>query len=405
MTTYSYVAFDNRTGKEIKGSLDAENESGARNALNSEGKTPMELSEANVLNKDIELSLFKGIKTKDLSTMCRQFVSILKSGIPLTDALKMLEDQTEKKKLSKAMGDVRREVEKGETLSSAFKRHSGTFPAIMINMVAAGEASGSLDTSFSRLAIQFEKDNHLKSIMKRAMIYPIIVTCVAITVMIVLLTFVIPQFTLIFEEVGQDLPMITKVVVGLSDFLIGYWYILAIIIIGIVAIVRSIARTEEGALFFGHKQMHLPLFGKLVIKNDCSRLARTMSTLLYAGMPLVDAIDITKKLMANAVYKKAVAEVADDVIKGIDLSEALNATGVFPSLVVHMVKVGSETGDVEGMFDQLADYYDEEVENTVSTVMAALEPMIIIILAIFVIIIVASIMAPMLGMYDAMSEI
>lgn len=404
MTTYSYVAFDNKTGREIKGSVDADNEFSARNILKSEGKLATDISEANVLNKEIEFSLFSKVKVKDLATICRQFVSILKAGIPLTEALKMLEDQTEKKPLAKALGEVRIEVEKGETLSSAMQLNSTVFPDIMINMVAAGEASGSLDTSFKRLAIQFEKDQHLRGIMKKAMIYPVIVSFVAVAVMIVLLVVVIPRFMTVFDQMGEELPTITKVVVGISGFITGYWYILVILIIGIVLGIRAIKRTEEGAIWFGTRSAHMPLFGKLIVKNDCSRFARTMSTLLYAGMPLVNALEITQKLMANAIYKKAVAEIADDVMKGVDLSEAINASRVFPALVTHMVRVGSETGDVEGMLDQLADYYDEEVEMTVATVMAAIEPLIIVVLALFVVIIVASIMAPMLQLYDSMGS-
>ncbi|NLY82301.1 MAG: type II secretion system F family protein, partial [Clostridiales bacterium] len=240
MTTYSYVAFDNKTGKEIKGSVDADNEFLARNTLKSEGKVPTELSEANALNKEIEFSLFSKVKVKDLATICRQFVSILKAGIPLTEALKMLEDQTEKKKLAKALADVRIEVEKGETLSSAMKLNTSVFPDIMINMVAAGEASGSLDTSFKRLAVQFEKDQRLKGIMKKAMIYPIIVTLVAIAVIIILLVVVIPRFMTVFDQLGEELPMVTKVVVGMSGFITGYWYILVAIIIGIVFAIRAI---------------------------------------------------------------------------------------------------------------------------------------------------------------------
>ena len=405
MTTYSYVAFDNKTGREIKGNIDAENEVTARNSLKAEGKLPIEISQTNMLNKDLNISFLSGVKPKDLSTFCRQFVSILKSGINLTEALRMLEDQTEKKALAKALGDLRVEIEKGETLSNAMKLNPSIFPMIMVNMVAAGEASGSLEVSFKRLAIQFEKEQHLKGIMKKAMIYPIIVTIVAIGVMVVLLTFVIPRFVGIFDQVGQELPTITKVVIAMSNFLTGYWYILLILIVGIVVGIKAIKNTEEGALFFGRMAMKMPLFGKLVIKNDCSRFARTMSTLLIAGMPLVYSLEITKKLMANAVFKKAVGEIADDVMKGIDFSEAIDATRAFPSLVVHMVRVGSETGDVEGMLDQLADYYDTEVEMTVSTVMAALEPLIIIVLAMFVVLIVASIMAPLLQMYDAMSQL
>jgi type IV pilus assembly protein PilC len=405
VTTYAYVAFDNKTGKEIKGSLDADNEFAARNTLKSEGKIPTEVGEASMLNKEIEFSLFQKVKVKDLATICRQFVSILKAGIPLTEALRMLEEQTEKKHLAKALADVRIEVEKGEPLSSAMGLNSAVFPDIMINMVAAGEASGSLETSFKRLAIQFEKDQHLKGIMKKAMIYPVIVTIVAIAVMIVLLVVVIPRFMSVFDQLGEELPTITKVVVGISGFITGYWYLLVILIVGIAIGIKTIKNTEEGAIWFGTRSAHMPLFGKLIVKNDCSRFARTMSTLLYAGMPLVDALEITQKLMANAIYKKAVGEVADDVMKGVDLSEAIKASKVFPALVVHMVRVGSETGDVEGMLDQMADYYDEEVEMTVSVVMAAIAPLIIVVLAFFVVIIIASIMAPMLQLYDSMGSV
>ena len=235
--------------------------------------------------------------------------------------------------------------------------------------------------------------------------YPAIVICVAVIVFIIIMVVAVPAFTSVFLELGTELPGITKAVVAMSDFVTGYWYIVIAVIAAIVIAIKLYKQTDSGQMFFGNLARKLPVFGKLNIKTAASNYARTLSTLVYSGLPMIEALGITADTMKNALYKKALKNAREEVSKGVPLSEPITACGLFPPMVSHMTKIGEETGDLEGMLTRLADYYDEEVELATQTVMAAIEPMIILVLALIVGVLVAAVMAPMLTMYQAMDSL
>ena len=405
MTDFLYVAVDNSTGKEKKGTIQAENENEARTKLKAEGYYVMKLNKATGLNKQINISIGASASPRDLSVFSRQFVSMINAGVTILDTLDMLGDQTENKEMGKAIKGVHAEIQKGETLSDALMKYPKIFPSIMVSMVAAGEASGKMDVAFERMATHFEKSAKMKALIKKASVYPIMVAVVAFAVVIVMLVKVIPSYESMFADMGTELPMITKMVVAASEFVMGYWYIIFFVVTVAVVGIMGFNKTEPGKKLKGTISMKMPVLGKLNIKSASANYARTLSTLVYSGLPMIEALGITAGTMTNYWYEKALEKARDEVAKGVPLSEPITSSGLFPPMVSHMTKIGEETGDLEGMLTRLADYYDEEVEMATQTVVAALEPMIILVLAAVVGTLVAAIMAPMLSMYGAMESL
>lgn len=403
MPSYEYVVVD-KNGKQRNGAMDAADPEKLKATLKADGLIPISVKEQSILNKDINFGS-KKVKPRDLSVFCRQFNSILSAGVTVISALQMLSEQTESKLLKEAVKGVQMDVEKGETLADAMRNQEEAFPSILINMVEAGEASGSLEIAFERMAVHFEKDARLKSMVKKAMVYPVVVLSVAIAVVIVMLLVVIPQFETMFSQLGSDLPGITKFVVSASEFLKIWWWLLIAIIAAIVVGIRVYKRTPNGEVLFSKMMLNLPLFGKLTIKSSSARLARTMSTLLAAGISLLDAVEITARTMTNAIVRKSLEEAREEVARGVPLSTPLAVSEVFPPMVNHMTRIGEETGNIEGMLEKIADYYDEEVEHATQALTAAMEPLIIVVLAVLVGFILFAIYTPMLSLYSAAEAI
>ena len=403
MANYDYTAVA-ANGKEKKGSMEAANADKVREALKAEGLVPITIKEQNILSKDINISIGASVKSRDLSVFCRQFGSIINAGVTVVEALQMLYEQTENKSMKNAIREVMRSVEKGESLAEGMRSQEKIFPQILVNMVEAGEASGKLEISFERMAVHFEKDAKLKALVKKAMIYPVVICVVAIGVIIIMMTFVIPNFMGMFEELDQELPGITLLVIGISNFMVAKWWLLLLIVAGLIAAVIYFKGTDAGRMFFGKLALKLPAFGNLTTKSSSARLTRTLSTLLTAGLPLIDAIDITARTIDNEIVKRSLMDAKDEVARGIPLSQPLEASGLFPPMVFHMMRIGEETGNIEGMLDKVADYYDEEVENATEALTAVMEPLIIVILAVVVGTIIMAIMSPMLGMYSAIEN-
>lgn len=404
MASFGYVVMDG-AGKESKGSIEADSIELARQELKKQGNTILDIKEQSILNKDINIKIGGWPKPRDLSVWCRQFVSMSKAGVTIIESLKMLSEQTENERLREASTKVRVSVEKGETLANSLAEHPKVFPSLLVNMVAAGEASGSLDVALERMSTHFEKASKTKALVKKAMIYPVVVICVAIAVVIVMLTVVIPNYTKMFADLGTDLPAITKAVQKLSDILIDKWMIIVPVLVIIVLCVKAFANTDQGRHFFHKLQISLPLIKTLIIKQSAAGLSRTMSTLLAAGVPLVEAVEIVASTMDNVYYKEAMQNAKMEIMIGQPLSRPLEQCGLFPPMVYHMVRIGEETGNTEEMLSKLADYYDDEVEVAVQSFMAALEPLIIVVLAVIVLVLVGACMAPMLSMYQAMDNL
>ena len=404
MPGFSYVAVDKR-GKEKRGSLEAETRERALEQLKAEGLIPVSVREQGALNKEIDFSIGKKVKPRDLSVFCRQFVSITQAGVPMKEALQMLSEQTENKWLKRAISEVLLNVEKGNTLADSMRSQPDIFPPMLVNMVEAGEQSGSLEMAFSRMAVHFEKEAKLKATIKKATIYPIILVIAAIGVIAVMLLFVIPIFIDMFADLDIEMPAITMFVMNSSKWMTSHWYVLLAIIVGVVAAYKLIYKTTQGRLTIDRIKMKMPLFGKLTVKTACSQFARTMSTLLMSGISTIDALETTSKIVNNIHYTNAMLKAREEVMKGIPLSEPLEASGIFPPMVYHMTGIGEETGNVEEMLEKMADYYDEEVEMTTQSVLAAMEPIIILFMALIIGTLVIAVISPIASMYNGLDNL
>jgi len=390
-------------GKEKKGSIVAETREDAARSLKDQGLLPMSIGKQSALDKDINFSFGKkGVKVRDLSVFCRQFSSIIKAGVNVINALSMMSEQTENKKLKAAIKNVQSNVEKGETLSSAMRSEGDIFPSLLVSMVAAGEASGSLETAIERMAIQFEKDAKISGMVKKAMIYPIILIVVMIGVVIAMMMFVIPNFMDMFEGLDAEMPFMTVMVINMSNFILDRWWLLILIVVGIVFAYKSYYKTDAGRHVIDRIKIKIPVFGVLTVKTACARFSRIMSTLLSAGMPMISAIEIAAGTMDNVLFKDALQKVRSGVALGMGFSQQIGVTRLFPAMLVHMVGIGEETGNIEDMLTNVANYYDEEVELATQSVTALMEPMIIIVMAVVVGALVLAIYQPMITLYSTL---
>lgn len=402
MAVFNYKVVD-RDGKNKKGTIEAPNRDGAEKKLKSEGYSIMSLTEQSSPLGDIGL-FKKKVKSRDLGVFCKQFSAIIKAGVTIISALELMGDQIENKTLRKAIQDARTYVEKGGTLADAFRVNPDVFPPIMINMVAAGEMSGNLEICLDRLVEHFEKDNALTSKIKGAMTYPIVVLIVMVIVIIVVLVAVIPNFASMFEDMGTQLPLATRIMMAAADFVKYKWWLLIIIVAAIVFGVKFFKKTPFGEQLFANLGLKAPIFGPLNVKTACSRFARTMSTLMASGISMIDAVEQVAKMMDNKIIRDGLMDAKVQVSKGVPLSKPLKDMEMLPPMLSAMTKIGEETGDIEEMLSKVADYYDEEVEAATNALTSAMEPIIMVILACIVGMIVAAVYGPIMSMYDAMDQ-
>lgn len=388
-------------GKEKKGTLEARSSEQLRQMLKSQNNIVLSIERANLMTKDIKLPFGNKVQARDFSIFCRQFVSIISAGVSIVKALDMMADQTENRKLQNAIREIYEEVSKGETLAGAMKKRSAIFPAMFCNMVEAGEASGSLEVSFERMAVQFDKENKLKQSVKKAITYPCVLVFVMIAVIILMMVWVIPTFLGMFEELDTELPGITIAVLDMSNFIRGQWWLLLLGAIGTAYAFKTYAATVIGQKTLGALALKLPVYGKLQMKTECARLGRTMSTLLGAGVPMIETIGIAGRSMTNYHYCRAMHLAKEQVTRGVIFSRPLKISGLFPPMVVHMVSIGEETGNLEEMLENLAEYYEDDVQVATEQLMALMEPVIIVVMALVVGILIMAIMAPMFELYNA----
>ena len=304
MASYKYEVVG-ADGKPKTGTIEAMNMEVASAELKSGGNTIVSIARANAFNKDLEIHIGKAVSVREMSVFCRQFESVLNAGVTVVEALDMLSEQTENKPFANAIAEVRDSVQRGETLAVAMAEHPKIFPNLMVQMVAAGESSGGLDKAFSRVGSQFEKEAHLKGLIIKSAIYPVILILVIIVVVAIMMIKIVPTFTSQFDEVGGKLPGITLAVMAVSDFFVHSWYFIVAIIAGIAIFIHAWKKTESGAHILGKFILKVPLVGPLSIKTASSRMTRTLSTLMGSGVQLVDALGLVTEMMGNAVVKQA----------------------------------------------------------------------------------------------------
>jgi type IV pilus assembly protein PilC len=402
MATYAFKALD-LSGSTTKGEMEAGDQQAVASQLRSRGLIVVDIEEQAEASAGDILARFRRVKADDLVIASRQLSTMVQSGMSLLRALYVIEEQTESDKLREILIEVRKDVEGGQSLSESLKKHPDTFNELYTAMVEAGETGGILDQTLVRVAEQLEKDAALRRQVKAAMIYPILIGSFALIVLVALVAFLVPVFEKIFSDFGGELPAITKFTVFLSHLVTRQWYILIAVVFGIVWLFRYWKNSDTGKVQWDRLKLKFPMkIGDIVQKVALARFSRTFSGLIAAGVPMLEAIEITGKTSGNKVVEMAMDDVRDSVKKGGSLTAPMAAVPeAFPVMVTQMIGVGEETGALETMMSKVADFYEEQVETAVKALTSILEPVMIIVVGGIVGFIVIAMYLPMFKVYDS----
>ena len=399
MATYVFKAMD-LTGAKATGEVDADSKQVVADQLKARGLIVLEIADKHS-SKEISLDFLKRIKPTDLTIMTRQLSTMVSSGMTILRALYVLESQTENELLAETITEVRKDVEAGLALSDALERHPKVFSPLFVAMTRAGETGGVLESALLRIADQLEKDDALRRQVKSAMTYPTVVITFAGGILIALVTFLVPVFVGVFKQFGGDLPFITKITVGLSHAVTGYWWACMLAIGAGIYLFKRWKNSETGRGQWDAFRLRIPFkIGDIVQKVSLARWSRTLSALVSAGVPLMQALDITSKTAGNRVVENVMDSVIDSVKQGGTIAEPLKAAPVFPGMVTQMVAVGEETGALDAMLSKIADFYEDQVEASVKSLTSILEPLMLVVVGGMVGFIVISMYLPLFKVYD-----
>ena len=399
MPNFKYKAM-NKKGERLEGTYNAISRDEVIEMISSNNYYPLMVEEIREGAK-IELRLFERVTTKDIAIFCRQFYTMLDAGVSINSAVHILTEQLTNRKLKDALGDIEDQVRKGQTLSESMRKHNKIFPDLLISMIETGEVSGNLDSVLLRMSTHYEKENKINNKVKSAMIYPAVLSVVAIVVVTILLTFVMPTFIDMFTESGVELPLSTKILLGMSGGLQKHGLLILLAVVTIVILFRYYLKTDSGKVFSSRLKLKIPVIKKLNQKIIVSRFTRTLSTLLSSGVTLVQALEVVSDVVGNKVAEESLSRIREAVIKGEGLSTPISEDKLFPSMLASMVKIGEESGSLDDILNKTADFYDEELEVTVQTTTALLEPLLIVIMGVVMGFIIISIMLPMFNMYGS----
>jgi len=394
MASYAYTAI-NASGLELDGEVNAPDAGAAREALRQRGLVALSLDEQAAASQGLGLAI-KKVKPKSLQVFSRQFATMIEAGLNVVTALVILEEQTEDKKLAKVVTELRADVEGGLLLSQAMARHPRIFSRLFISMVEAGEAAGILDVVLDRVAFQIEKETRIKRRVKGAMMYPLMVMGFATLVLIGMLMFLVPIFVDIFAELGGDLPVLTQIVVNLSDILRSYYFVVFPVMGAMIYGFFRLKKTERGRRVWDAFRMRIPFgVGAIVVKVGMARFSRTLSTLVAAGVDIIRSLEITGSTAGNSLIEDATAVVRERVHQGVPIAIPLEDEKIFPPMVSQMVRVGEETGELEKMLAKIADFYEDEVDSSIATLTSVIEPLMMIGVGMVVGVIIISMYMPM----------
>ncbi|MBF4693852.1 type II secretion system F family protein [Fusibacter ferrireducens] len=369
--------------------------------VRAKGNSPLKITQEEESSKDLsEVKFFEPkVKLKDIAIFCKQLSTMLAAGMPLLNSLEVLISQSDNATLKKTIKEVATQVQKGDVLSVAMGRYQKVFPVLLIRMIEAGEMTGNLDGVLIRMTEHYTKENKINSKIKGAMIYPMVLGILVVVVVVFLLTFVMPTFINMFVSSGVKLPLPTRILLGFSDAIRQFWYLFiagfALVSFGM----RSLLKTTEGKRAFDRLKLKMPMIKVNIAKIATSRFTRTLSTLLGSGIPIIQALDSAARVTNNMVVIDGIEKVSEDIKKGVKLSLLLKEIGVFPPMMISMVNIGEESGALEDMLEKTADYYDEELDSAIQKMIAIIEPVMIIGMALIVGFIVISMMLPMFDMF------
>ncbi|WP_026526071.1 type II secretion system F family protein [Butyrivibrio sp. VCD2006] len=407
MNSYKYTALT-YSGEKIEGMLEAIDKLEATTKIRQQYHVVLSVKE--IQGKSIDLPEFLGadiggkkLDSKGFTIMCSQFATILSAGIPIARAVKLIRDKTTNKALKKMLGKVFEDVEAGRALSASFNEHgAGLLPPTFCETLRAGEEAGDLAGSFESIYKHFDKQTKMGAKVRSAMSYPLFVLAVAVVVVMILMVKVVPTFTAIFEEIGGELPLMTRMLIGISNFFSHYILVLVFIIAVIMVAYLLYKRTPKGARKLAEIQLRLPVLGNIAELNAASLFANTMATMIGSGLPVTKSVNITSRVMTNEVYKEELAGMVGKIEEGKTVVDSMRETGVMPDILTDMVGVGEETGELKHTMDVVAQYYDNELEQAITRAIAMLEPALLIFIAIVAGFIVIAIYMAMFTMYQGM---
>ncbi|MEJ2637982.1 MAG: type II secretion system inner membrane protein GspF [Desulfosarcinaceae bacterium] len=404
MPVYDYTALSNK-GKTLTGIIDAESTAAAKQKLRAGGNYPVNIEEVSHRAKSKggksrsrSGALFSRVRASDIAMMTRQLSTLVGAGFPLVSALDALVPQTKSQGFVKIIAQLKDAIVEGNSFASALARYPNIFSSLYVNMVKAGESSGTLEIVLDRLADITEKQQALKSRIRAAMAYPIFMALIGAAVLILLLTFIVPNITSIFTDMGKTLPTPTRMLISVSGWLTQYWWLLLLLLIAAGFALRAMRKTDRGAFYIDRLILRLPLFGSLVRRLTVARFTRTLGSLLQNGVSMLIALDISRGIAGNRLISEAIEAAAVDVEKGRGLGQSLGGADTFPSLAVQMIEVGEHSGNLEEMLIKIADVYEREVESLVMSLTSLMEPIMILGMALVVGFIVLSICLPIFEM-------
>ena len=420
MPSFSYKAHDRRSGKEVSGSTDAASQMEAIAGLKKQGLLPIEVKEAkaksgksNPTGASVPTSagkrggimgMFGGVKADTVTTFTRQLSTLQDAGLPIVQSLQILTDMQRPGPFRSILGQVTDDVQGGTMLSGAMERHPRIWDRLYTNLVKAGETAGALDTILRRLSEFREKSQKLKKKVIGAMIYPTAVMTIAILILSFIMIFIVPSFEKIFKELNLKLPGPTLLLMEVSRAMANWWWLILLLIVAAIVGIQIFRRTEAGGHIIDRVVLRLPVLGSVVKKGAVARFTRTLGTLVTSGVGFLDALDITKAATPNIVVQDAIQNVRDSVKEGESINEPLRRSGVFDDIVVNMIKVGEETGELDKMLVKIADNYDEEVDSAVAAMMALMEPALIVFMGVAGGFIVIALFMPLIAMIGQLNE-
>jgi len=407
MPVYAYKGLNDR-GRSVSGIVDADTAKSARIKLRRTGIFPTELKEqerdgdsglSTLANLNVNFGqYFERVTPQQLALLTRQLSTLVGAGLPLVDCLSALIEQLDNARVKRVFSQVREEVTEGGSLADALKAHPRVFSDLYVSMVRAGEASGALDVVLLRLADYTERYAELRGKVKSALTYPVLMAIVSAGILFALLAFAVPQITRIFTETGQALPMVTQVLLAASGFMQVYWWLILIILLIAGLVLRASIQTPTGRERFDRFMLAVPYSGALLKKVALARFSRTLSTLLTSGITLLQALDIVKNVVNNSILMRAIEDARDSIREGHSIAPPLQRSGLFPSMLIHMIAVGERSGELEQMLAKAADAYDNEVEMSVSALTSVMEPLMILFMGGVVLFIVLAILLPIFEM-------
>ena len=403
MLTFKYQALSH-SGEKISGVIEAYNELDAMERIKESASVVLKITEVSEKSGFLNMQVGKPkLNAKAFTVMCSQFAIILRSGIPIARTVQLIADKTSDKTLKKILKQVAEDVETGRSISASFQeRGDKVLPSIFIETIRAGEESGSLDKSFETMYNHYDKQTKMKNKVKSALAYPVFVLIVAVVVVIVLMAKVVPTFTAIFESYGAQLPLMTRILIAISNFFKKYWLVMLGLIAAIVIAYKLVSNTENGRLKLAQWQLKMPVFGNINTLNAASQFANSMATLLGAGLPMVRCVNITSKVLDNYHCSVEIGKISGKLEEGRGLGECVRESGVMPDILTDMTAVGEETGELEQTLHTIAGYYDVELEVAINAALAKMEPMLLVGLGVIAGFIVIAIYVAMFEMYNAM---